>query len=98
MCINCLPENDHGCCRLKMTLACRYAGVKIPRVNARQLDYQLYAVWMEQEGRRIAQCVEACCAVNAKALVIESYLIIDEAEVELNRMYGLEDKRPVSAP
>jgi hypothetical protein len=93
MCLQCEPENYHGCCRLKMTLAIRYAGVKIPRVNARQLDHQLYAVWLEQGGRRVAQCVEACCAINAKAQVIETYLIVDEAEVELNRMFALQDKR-----
>jgi hypothetical protein len=96
MCLKCEPENTHECCRLQMTLSRHYAGGTIPRVYVRRIDFQLYAVWMEKDGRRIAQCVDACCPVNAKATFIDMYLIVDDAEVELNRMFALEDKRPVS--
>jgi hypothetical protein len=66
MCLKCEPENDHGCCRQQMTLALHYGGV-IPRVYVRRVDFQLYAVWAEDRGRVIAQCIEPCCQVNAKA-------------------------------
>jgi hypothetical protein len=49
---------------------------------------------MERNGVRIADCIEACCAVCAKADFIDKRFIVDEAEVELNRMYALEDSRP----
>jgi hypothetical protein len=93
MCLNCEPENDHGCCRLQMTLSRHYAGGTIPSVYVRRIDFQLYAVWTERSGRLIAQCIEACCQVNAKASFIDTYFIVDEAEVELNRMFALEDER-----
>jgi hypothetical protein len=79
-----------------MTLSRHYAGGTIPRVYVRRIDFQLYAVWMERNGRLIAQCIESCCQINAKAEFIDIYFIVDEAEAELNRMFALEDKRPVS--
>jgi hypothetical protein len=98
MCLQCAPENDHGCCRLQMTLSRHYVGGTIPRVYVRRIDFQLYAVWTERGGRLIAQCIEACCQVNAKASFIGTYLITDEGEVELNRMYALPDKRLSAHP
>ena len=50
--------------------------------------------WMERNGIRIADCIEACCATCAKADFIGKHFIVDEAEAELNRIYALEDKRP----
>jgi hypothetical protein len=92
MCLQCEPENDHGCCVQQMTLALHYASA-IPRVYVRRVDFQLYAVWAERGGRLVAQCIEACCQVNAKASFIGTYFIADEAEAELNRIYALEDTR-----
>ena len=63
------------------------------RVGKRHYD-TLYAVWMERNGIRIADCIEACCATCAKADFIGKHFIVDEAEAELNRIYALEDKRP----
>lgn len=53
----------------------------------------LYAVWMERNGVRIADCIEACCAVCATADFIGKHFIVGEAEAELNRMYALDDPR-----
>ena len=81
-----------------MTLARRHAQGTVPRIYARRVGKRhydtLYAVWMERNGVRIADCIEACCAVCAKADFIGKHFIVDEAEVELNRIYALEDKRP----
>jgi hypothetical protein len=98
MCLECELENDHGCCRLQMTLARKYAQGTVPKIYARRVGMPhydtLYAVWMERNGIRVADCIEACCAVCAKADFIGKHFIVDEAEVELNRMYALEDTRP----
>jgi len=89
MCLECEPENDHGCCRLQMTLARRHAQATVP-VGMRLYD----TLWMERNGVHIADCIEACCITCAKADFIGKHFIVDEAEVELNRIYALEDKRP----
>jgi hypothetical protein len=98
MCLQCEPENDHGCCRLQMTLARRYAQGAIPKIYAQRVGMRhydtLYVVWMERYGVRIADCIEACCAVCAKADFIGTHFIVDEAEAELNRMYARDDPRP----
>jgi len=89
MCLECEPENDHGCCRLQMTLARRHAQATVPKIYARRVGMRhydtLYAVWMERNGVRIADCIEACCITCAKADFIGKHFIVDEAEVELNR-------------
>jgi hypothetical protein len=66
--------------------------VTIPKLHARKVEHHLYAVWKEDDART-ARCIEACCAVNAKTEYTALYVIIDEAEAELNRMYALEDPR-----
>jgi hypothetical protein len=98
MCLECEPENDHGCCRLRMTLAPEYAQGTVPKIYARRIGARhydtLYAVWMERNGVRIADCIEACCATCAKADFIGQHFIADKAEAELNRIYALDDPRP----
>ena len=37
MCLECEPENDHGCCRLQMTLARRHAQATVPKIYARRV-------------------------------------------------------------
>jgi hypothetical protein len=50
MCLECEPENDHGCCRLQMTLARRHAQATVPKIYARRVGMRhydtLYAVWL----------------------------------------------------
>jgi hypothetical protein len=97
MCLESEPENDHGCCRLHMLVAREYAQGTIPKIYVRRVGMQhydtLYAVWMERNGKRIADCIEACCGTDAKATFVGKHFIVDESEAELNRMYALEDKR-----
>jgi hypothetical protein len=69
---------------------------EFPRIYARRVDFQLFAVWTERNERRIADTIEACCAVCAKAEFIGKHFIVDEAEAELNRMYALDDPHPAA--
>jgi hypothetical protein len=48
---------------------------------------------MERSGTRVGACVNACCAICAKADFIGEHLLVDKSEAELNRMYALEDTR-----
>jgi len=95
MCIKCEPENDHSCCRLSADLILLLADqrhVSIPKLRARKVEHHLYAVWKEDDAGT-ARCIEACCAVSAKSEYTALYFVVDAAEVELNRMYSLEDPR-----
>ena len=107
MCLEYYPEcgdGGDGCCERQLTIALGYARRDakrnargaIRRIYARKVDFQLYAVWMERNGKRIADCIEACCAVCAKADFIGKHFIVDEAEAELNRIYELDDPRPAA--
>lgn len=95
MCIQCEPENDHSCCQLSADLILFFADqqhITIPKLRARKVAHHLYAVWKDDDvgtARRIG----ACCAVNAKTEYTTRYVVIDKAEIELNRMYALEDPR-----
>ena len=100
MCLENYPEcgdGGDGCCARYLTIALgmalRDTLAPIPRIYARRADFQLYAVWTERNGKRIADSIEACCAVCAKADFIGKHFIVDKAEAELNRMYALEDTR-----
>jgi hypothetical protein len=98
MCLENYPEcgdGGDGCCLLHLNVSRSLAerAGKLPRIYARRLDFQLYAVWMERNGTRVADCVEACCAVCAKADFIGEHVLVDKAEAELNRMYALPDRR-----
>jgi len=95
MCIQCEPENDHSCCRLSADLIDFLAErqhVTIPELRARKIAHHLYAVWKD-DGVCTARCIEACCAVNAKNEYTALYVTLDDDEIELNRMYSLEDPR-----
>ncbi len=95
MCIQCEPENDHSCCRLSaylMQLLADKQHATIPKLRARKVEHHLYAVWKDDDAST-ARCIETCCAVSAKAEYTALYVVMDEAEVELNRMYALEDPR-----
>ena len=95
MCIQCEPENDHSCCRLSADLIFLLADercVSLPKLRARKVEHHLYVVW-KGDDIGTAHCIEACCAVKAKNQYIEVYAVIDKAEIELNRIYALEDPR-----
>jgi hypothetical protein len=102
MCLENYPEcgdGGDGCCQrhlnLSRSLVERDAG-ELPRIYARRVDFQLFAVWTERNERRIADTIEACCAVCAKAEFIGKHFIVDKAEAELNRIYALDDPRPAA--
>jgi hypothetical protein len=80
-----------------MALVREYAQEAIPKIYVRRVGKRhydtLYAVWTERNGTRISACIEACCAVCARADFIGTHFIVDRAEAELNRMYALEDNR-----
>jgi hypothetical protein len=95
MCIQCEPENDHSCCRLSADLIEYLADqqhLTIPKLRAHKVAHHLYAVWKEDDAGT-AHCIEACCTVNAKNEYTSLYIVIDKAEIELNRMYALDDPR-----
>jgi len=103
MCLETYPEcgdGGDGCCERRFTIALECARQdtlgSIPRIWARRVDFQLYAVWTERNERRIADTIEACCAVCAKAEFIGKHFIVDKAEAELNRIYGLDYPRPAA--
>jgi hypothetical protein len=103
MCLENYPEcgdGGDGCCKRRLTIALECARRDtlgpIPRIWARRVDFQLYAVWTERNERRIADTIEACCAVCAKAEFIGKHFIVDKAEAELNRIYALDDPRPAA--
>ena len=103
MCLENYPEcgdGGDGCCKRRLTIALECARWDtlgpIPRIWARRVDFQLYAVWTERNERRIADTLEACCAVCAKAEFIGKHFIVDKAEAELNRIYALDDPRPAA--
>jgi hypothetical protein len=76
-------ESDHKDCKVWWDLAYGYArkrGAIVPKIYARRVSDDLYAVWMEQCGTRIAHCVTACCTTRAKAEFLDTYLIITEPE------------------
>jgi hypothetical protein len=85
-------EEGHDSCSFWRKITFHYArnnGAVIPRVYARRVSDDLYTVWMNRHGVRIAHCNTACCAVRAKAEFVDTYLIVDEAEPELNRLFAL---------
>lgn len=95
MCLQCEPENYHDCCRLyhAVMLDITYSkNITVPKLRSRKVAHHLYAVWADGIGN--AHCIAACCGLSAKNEFIATYLIVDEAELELNRMYALEDRRP----
>jgi hypothetical protein len=76
-------ESDHEDCKVWWELAYGYArkrGAMVPSIYARCVSDNLYAVWMEHCGARIAHCVTACCTTRAKAEFVDTYLIISETE------------------
>jgi hypothetical protein len=76
-------ESDHEDCKVWWELAYGYArkrGAIVPKIYARRVSDDLYAVWMEHCGARIAHCVTACCTTRAKAEFVDTYLIISETE------------------
>ena len=102
MCLEYYPEcgdGGDGCCQwhlnMSRALTERKAG-RLPQIYARRVDFQLYAVWTERNGKRIADCIEACCSVCAKADFIGTHFLVDKDEAELNRIYALGDPRPAA--
>jgi hypothetical protein len=92
MCLENYPEcgdGGDGCCERRLTIALECARRDtlgpIPRIWARRVDFQLYAVWTERNERRIADTIGACCSVCAKAEFIGKYFIVDKAEAKGTR-------------
>jgi hypothetical protein len=79
------PEDPaHSNCKVWWQLAYLYAqnrGATVPKIYARRVSDNLYAVWMEHCSVRVAHCVAACCATRAKAEFVDTYLIIGETEL-----------------
>lgn len=107
MCIELYPEcgdSGDGCCERRLEVALDYVRgafgnrKSIPSrsvvspIRVRRVDFQLYAVWCNKSGNRVASCIEACCPVCAKADFIAKNFS-DKAEDELNRIYSLTDNR-----
>jgi hypothetical protein len=76
------PEDPaHNDCQVWWELAYRYArkrGATVPKIYARRVSDNLYAVWMKHGGARVAHCVTACCTIRAKAEFVDTYLIMSE--------------------
>jgi hypothetical protein len=51
MCLDCEPENDHSCCKLRLTITHQYAWEPVPKIYTRRVGKRhfdtLYAVWAE---------------------------------------------------
>ena len=98
MCIENYPEcgdGGDGCCELKMGIAVDYlhrARKRIPQIRARKVDFQLYALWSEVGGKRISDCIEACCPTCARAEFIFKH-VRDKGLDELNKLISLPDTR-----
>lgn len=89
MCIENYPEcgdGGDGCCELWLGIAfdqaCRALGLQRKQVpSIRILD-----------GKRIADCIHACCPVCARAEFMSKHFR-NEGLDELNRLYSLTDNR-----
>ncbi len=107
MCLEYYPEcgdGGDGCCERSLAISLAYvrrafdnrksipSRSMVPPIHARRVDFQLYAVWCDKSGKRIASCVEACCPLCAKADFISMHFR-DEGLDELNRLYSLTDTR-----
>ena len=100
MCLEYYPEcgdGGDGCCERSLRRA--FGNRKsvssrsvVPLIHVRRVDFQLYAVWCDKSGNRVASCIEACCRVCAKADFISAHFW-DEGLDELNRLYSLIDNR-----
>jgi hypothetical protein len=97
-------DGGDGCCERSLAISLAYvrrafdnrksipSRSMVPPIHARRVDFQLYAVWCDKSGKRIASCIEACCPVCAKADFISMHFR-DEGLDELNRLYSLTDTR-----
>jgi hypothetical protein len=102
MCIENYPEcgdGGDGCCEFWLGIAYEHARrvmcaqrKQVPAIRCRKVDFRLYALWAELDGKRIADCIEACCPVCAKADFISTHFR-DKGLDELNRMISLPDTR-----
>ena len=81
MCLEYYPEcgdGGDGCCERSLRRA--FGNRKsipsrsvVPPIHVRRVDFQLYAVWCDKSGNRVASCIEACCRVCAKADFISAH-------------------------
>jgi len=89
MCLEYYPEcgdGGDGCCERSLKIALIYVrrafGNRksipscsvVPPIHVRRVDFQLYAVWCDKSGNRVASCIEACCRVCAKADFISAHV------------------------
>lgn len=98
-CLEYYPEcgdGGDGCCARTLGIALGYAlGLQrkqVPSVRVRKVDFQLYALWAELDGKRIADCIEACCPTCARAEFMSKHFRDRDLD-ELNRLYSLTDNR-----
>jgi hypothetical protein len=91
------PEDPaHDDCKVWWQLAYLYArkrGATVPKIYARRVSNNLYAVWMEHCGVRIAHCVTACCATRGKAEFVDTYLIVEETEPSRSHPFVVSSRR-----
>ena len=102
MCLEYYPEcgdGGDGCCDLWLGIAYDYVhralGLQrkqVPSIRVRKVDFQLYALWVELNGKRIADCIHVCCPVCARAEFMSKHFRDREWD-ELNRLYSLIDNR-----
>ena len=89
MCLEYYPEcgdGGDGCCERSLEIALIYvrgafgnrksipSRSVVPPIHVRRVDFQLYAVWCDKSGNRVASCIEACCRVCAKADFISAHV------------------------
>jgi hypothetical protein len=92
-------KSNHKDCKVWWQLAYGYSrkrGAIASKIYARRVSDDLYTVWMEHCGARIAHCVTACCPTRAKAEFVDTYLIISETADRFSRLIvssGCEDGR-----
>jgi len=102
ICIENYPEcgdGGDGCCEFWLGIAFdqarRALGLQrkqVSSIRVRKIDFQLYALWVELNGKRIADCIHACCPACAWAEFMSKHFRDREWD-ELNRLYSLIDNR-----
>ena len=119
MCLEYYPEcgdGGDGCCERSLKIALAYvrrafgnrksipSRSVVPPIHVRRVDFQLYAVWCDKSGNRVASCIEACCRVCAKADFISAH-VWDEEPLEdlsssppLKKLNQRSPKRPLKIP
>ena len=109
MCLEYYPEcgdGGDGCCERSLEITLIYvrrafgnrksipSRSVVPPIHVRRVDFQLYAVWCDKSGNRVASCIEACCRVCAKADFISAH-VWDEGLVAPSLAHPLSGEEPL---